>query len=182
MFSSTSLLATCMVAMSGLVVATPAPRQVQCNPNFEGAGVSIVDVNIDWQATPPVAGTLLTLSGDGPVNRTAEWHVEQTGATPTTYIIKEISHNNLVVDISADGLLTLEEIDSSKPTQIWEIICGQCLPGASSTPGGGEFANACRIVSPPSGACVQLEPGVNLGIDECKGTAIQRFAFWTATA
>ncbi|KAJ7489182.1 hypothetical protein FB451DRAFT_1553060 [Mycena latifolia] len=187
MFFYNSLLTACTVAISGLVSASPVARQAQCNPNFEGAGVSIVIGQSNIKAAPPVAGTLLAVAGgDGPVNQTAEWHVEQTGAFPPTYIIKEISHNDLVVDINPDGLLILEEINSSKPTQIWEIACNQCLPGASSTPGGGDFASGCYIISPQSGSCVHLEPAgaveVNFGVGECGNSGYQHFDFWTATA
>ncbi|KAJ7705601.1 hypothetical protein B0H17DRAFT_1038394 [Mycena rosella] len=175
---STSLLTACMVAISGLASATPLAR-APCSPNFEGAGVSIIDNDVEWGVSPAVAGTVLNRDlGGFPPNQTAEWHVEQTGAYPPTYIVKEINHNNLVVDIGADGLLTLEEIDSSKQTQIWEIHCDQC-PGASST----EFASACTIISAANGWCAQVEPaGVTLGTAPCAITSYQRWDFWTATA
>ncbi|KAJ7468561.1 hypothetical protein FB451DRAFT_1560290 [Mycena latifolia] len=185
MFPSTTLLTACMVAISGLAAAMPTARTPQCNPNFEGAGVSIIDTGIEWGVSPAVAGTLLDRTlGGFPLNATAEWHVEQTGASPPTYIVKEINHNDLVVDINADGLLILEEIDPSKSTQIWEIYCNECLPGASSTPGGGEFASGCRIISAANGLCARVEPaGVNLGTGECSPSgALQTFDFWTATA
>ncbi|KAJ6598227.1 hypothetical protein DFH09DRAFT_1131309 [Mycena vulgaris] len=182
MFPSASLLTACMVAISGLASATPV-APVQCNPNFEGAGVSIIDTGVEWGVSPAVAGTVLDRTlGGFPLNATAEWHVEQTGAVPTTYIVKEIHHNDLVVDIGVDGLLTLEEIDASKPTQIWEISCNQCAHGASSTPGG-EFASGCTITSAANGLCARVEPaGVNLGTGPCGSSVLQRFDFWTATA
>ncbi|KAJ7088687.1 hypothetical protein C8R44DRAFT_991102 [Mycena epipterygia] len=188
MFPSASLFAACITAISGLAAATPVtqvPRQTAlCNPNFEGAGVSIIDVGIEWDVSPAVSGTVLNRDlGGFPLNATAEWHVEQTGAFPPTYIVKEINHNNLVVDIGADGLLTLEEIDPTKATQIWQISCTQCLSGASSTPGGGEFASGCTIASAPSGLCVRVEPaGVNIGTGECTPVTSQRWDFWTTTS
>ncbi|KAJ7088706.1 hypothetical protein C8R44DRAFT_751808 [Mycena epipterygia] len=187
---SSAFLAASIAAIAGLASATPfsqLPRQTaRCNPNLEGAGVSIIDHdgNVEWGISPVVAGTLLRrdLGGDSP-NATAEWHVEQTGAFPPTYIVKAISNNELVVDVDTDGLLALEEIDSTKPTQIWDISCVQCLSGASSTPGGGIFASDCSIVSAPSGLCVRLGPaGVNIGTGECAPVAAQRWDFWTATA
>ncbi|KAJ7088707.1 hypothetical protein C8R44DRAFT_892762 [Mycena epipterygia] len=116
---SSVFLATSIAAISGLVSATPLdqlPRQTaRCNPNFEGAGVSIIAGGVEWGVSPVVAGTVLNRDlGTFPLNATAEWHVQQTGAFPTTYIVKEINHNDLVVDIGTDGLLTLEEIDSTK--------------------------------------------------------------------
>ncbi|KAJ7916723.1 hypothetical protein B0H13DRAFT_2323017 [Mycena leptocephala] len=187
MLSTAALLSACMISMSGLISATPlvpSPPTVQCNPNFEGAGVSIIDGGVEWGVSPAVAGTVLNrILGGFPLNATAEWHVEQTGAYPPTYIVKEINHNNLVVDIGANGLLTLEAIDSTKATQIWQISCDQCTSGASSTPGGGKFASGCKIVSPPSGLCVRVEPaGVNIGTGECEPVIAQVWDFWTVTA
>jgi len=177
-----------MASVLGCISATPvahAPRQaVQCNPNFEGAGVSIIDNGVEWGVSQPVAGTVLERNlGSFPLNATAEWHVQQTGAYPPTYIVKNINNNDLVVDINIDGLLTLENIDSTKETQIWQISCNQCSSGASSTPGGGEFAKGCKIISAPSGLCVRVEPaGVNIGTGECQSVVAQNWDFWTATA
>ncbi|KAJ6551188.1 hypothetical protein B0H19DRAFT_163576 [Mycena capillaripes] len=183
MFSSTSLLAACIVTISGLASAAPG-LPVQCNPDFEGAGVSIIDTGVEWGVSPPVAGTVLDRTlGGFPLNATVEWHVQQTGAFPPTYYVKEIKHNDLVVEIGVSGLLTLEELDAIKSTQIWKINCNQCLPGASSTPGGGKFASGCQITSAANGLCARVEPaGVNLGTGPCEGGALQAFDFWTATA
>ncbi|KAJ7800748.1 hypothetical protein B0H14DRAFT_3784822 [Mycena olivaceomarginata] len=185
MISAAAVVTTCIAAMSGIVSATPAPRQsALCNPNFEGAGVSIIDVGVEWGVSPVVAGTLLDRTlGGFPLNTTAEWHVQQTGTFPPTYIVKEINHNDLVVDIAANGLLTLEKIDPTKPTQTWQISCNSCSSGASSTPGGGEFANGCKIVSAPSDLCVRVEhAGVRIGTAECDPVIAQNWDFWTATA
>ena len=94
--SSTSLIAFCIAAVSGLASATPlantARQTVTCNPNFEGAGVSIIAGDVEWGVSPVVAGTALSHDlGGFPPNATAEWHVQQTGAFPTTYIIKYVS-------------------------------------------------------------------------------------------
>ncbi|KAJ6551235.1 hypothetical protein B0H19DRAFT_164888 [Mycena capillaripes] len=183
---STAFLTACIVAMSGLVSATPAPRQTaQCNPNFEGAGVSIIAGDVEWGVSPPVAGTVLNrILGGFPPNATAEWHVQQTGAFPPTYIVKEINHNELVVDaIGPNRLLTLEAINSTKATQIWQISCDTCTSGASSTPGGGKFASNCKIISAPSGLCVEVQhAGVNIDTNECAPVVAQKWDFWTATA
>ncbi|KAJ7931300.1 hypothetical protein B0H13DRAFT_1858142 [Mycena leptocephala] len=113
-----------------------------------------------------------------PQNTTTEWHVEQTSSANPTYIVKAITNNKLVVGL-ANGLLTLEGIDSNKQTQIWEIDCTQCLPGASSTPGGGKFASGCAIKS----ARVTLEMGSEfMGLTECDPVVTQTFDFWTATS
>ncbi|KAF7369288.1 hypothetical protein MVEN_00256600 [Mycena venus] len=182
MLSVAAVLATCIVS---LVSATPAPRQTaQCNPNFEGAGVSIIAGGVEWGVSPVVAGTVLNRNlGSFPLNATAEWHVQQTGAFLPTYIVKEINHNELVVDIGANGLLTLEQIDGSKATQIFQIFCDSCSSGASSTPGGGKFASGCKIVSAAGGSCVRVEhAGVNIGTGECEPVVAQRWDFWTTTA
>ncbi|KAJ6482473.1 hypothetical protein C8R45DRAFT_1149812 [Mycena sanguinolenta] len=182
---SVAAVLTTFLAVSGLVSATPSPRQtVPCNPNFEGAGVSIIDNGVEWGIPADVAGTVLERNlGTFPLNATAEWHVEQTGAYPPTYIVKDIHNNELVVDIGTGGLLTLEEINSSVPTQIWKISCNTCKSGASSTPGGGEFASGCKIISAATGLCVRVEPaGVNIGTGECESVVAQNWDFWTATS
>ncbi|KAJ7489203.1 hypothetical protein FB451DRAFT_1390373 [Mycena latifolia] len=181
MFSLATLTVACIL---GVVSATPLARQATCNPNFEGAGVSIIAGGTEWGVSPVVAGTPLKRDLElPPLNKTAEWHVEQTGsANPTTYIVKAITNNELVVDV-VNSVLTLEQIDSSKKTQIWEINCEQCLSGASSTPGGGKFASNCAIKSLPSGLCAQDEMGnESIALGECTGVVAQRFDFWTATS
>ncbi|KAJ7769696.1 hypothetical protein DFH07DRAFT_1058155 [Mycena maculata] len=185
MFSLTTLTIACVL---GVVSGTPlATRQsATCNPNFEGAGVSIIANEVEWGVSPVVAGTPLQDDlGTFPLNATTEWHVEQTGSANPTYIIKAISNNDLVVDVVGGefGQLTLEEIDSTKQTQIWEIDCRQCFPGASSTPGGGEFAVGCAIKSAPSGLCVTVEMGAHIfGLTNCSPVVAQTFDFWTATS
>ncbi|KAJ7791704.1 hypothetical protein B0H14DRAFT_3890483 [Mycena olivaceomarginata] len=182
---SAAVLTACIAAMSGIVSATPAPRQsTLCNPNFEGAGVSIIDGGIEWGVSPAVAGTALDRTlGGFPPNATAEWHVQQTGTFPPTYIVKEINHNDLVVDIATNGLLTLEKIDSTKLTQTWQISCNSCSSGASSTAGGGEFASGCKIISASSGLCAEVQhAGVNIHVTECNPVIAQTWDFWTATA
>ncbi|KAJ7097670.1 hypothetical protein C8R44DRAFT_889198 [Mycena epipterygia] len=96
-----------LACILGAVSATPlASRQAAtCNPNFEGAGVSIIDGQTEWGVSPVAAGTPL-------VNTTSEWHVEQTSLANPTYTIKAIS-NELVVDV-VNGELTSEQLDSTK--------------------------------------------------------------------
>lgn len=68
-------------------------------------------------------------------------------------------------------------------TQNWEIECNQCNPGASSSPGGGEFAVGCSVKSIPSGLCVQLEHTTDIiGLGQCSGAPSETFDFWTTTA
>ncbi|KAJ7791726.1 hypothetical protein B0H14DRAFT_2934630 [Mycena olivaceomarginata] len=179
-FFPASIAAACVLS---IVSAKPTARQSTCSPNFEGAGVSIITGGVEWTVSPVVAGTLLKKTGTLlPPNSTANWHVEQTGSADPTYIVKAISNNELVVDV-VDGQLTLEEIEASKQTQIWDIDCKQCLPGASSAPGGGEFASGCSIKSVPSGLCATLEMGSEfLGLTECNPVVAQMFNFWTATS
>ncbi|KAJ7677997.1 hypothetical protein DFH06DRAFT_1291353 [Mycena polygramma] len=179
MFSFASLTVACLLAVAS---ATPLARQSTCSPNFEGAGVSIVAGDTEWGVSPVVAGTALKKDvGTFPPNATAQWHVEQTGSSSATYIVKAITNNGLVVDL-ADGLLTLENINSTKQTQIWDIDCKQCTPGASSGPGA-KYAAGCAIKSAPSGLCVTLEMGSEFfGLTECNPVVAQTFDFWTATS
>ncbi|KAK7052154.1 hypothetical protein R3P38DRAFT_2858870 [Favolaschia claudopus] len=182
MFSIAAAPLLCMF-IGALVSATPVARQSLCSPNFEGAGVSIIAGDAEWTVAPVVAGTPLKKDGDPfPPNATANWHVEQTGSANATYLVKAITNNELVVDVVSNQL-TLEQIASSKQTQIWDIKCKQCVSGASSTPGGGEFASGCSIVSVPSGLCATLEMGSEfLGLTECNPVVAQTWSFWTATS
>ncbi|KAJ6521510.1 hypothetical protein B0H19DRAFT_1203859 [Mycena capillaripes] len=148
-----SLASITIACILGLVSATPSARQVTCSPDFGGAGVSIATGDAEWSVSPPFA-----------MSSPANWNVDQTeSANPRTS-------------------LTLEQIDSSKQTQIWEIECKQCFPGASLTPGGGVFASGCSIESVPIGLCATLETGSEfLGLADCNGVAAQTFNFWTAS-
>jgi hypothetical protein len=93
MFSLATLTAVCVLG-AVTVSATPVARQAPtCSPNFEGAAVSIIANQVEWDVSPVVAGTPLKkdVTGTFPLNATAEWHVEQTGAAnPTTYIVKYV--------------------------------------------------------------------------------------------
>ncbi|KAJ6561669.1 hypothetical protein B0H19DRAFT_1375036 [Mycena capillaripes] len=178
MFSLASITIACIL---GLVSGTPSARQATCSPDFGGAGVSIATGDAEWSVSRVVAGTPLTSDGTPfAMNSPANWNVHQTESANLTYIVKEISNKDLVVDV-VDGGLTLEQINSSKQTQIWEIECKQCLPGASLTPGGGVFASGCSIKSAPSGLCATLETGSDLGLADCNGGGPQTFNFWTAS-
>ncbi|KAF8201302.1 hypothetical protein K438DRAFT_642972 [Mycena galopus ATCC 62051] len=176
MFSLASITVACIL---GAVSAKPLVRQSTCSPNFEGTGVSIITGEVEWAVSSVVAGTLLAKQGSLiPPNSTANWHVEQTGSANPTYII---NNNELVVDV-VDGQLTLEEINSSAQTQIWDIACQQCVMGASSGPGG-EYASGCSIKSVPSGLCATLEMGSPyLGLTDCNPVVAETFNFWTATS
>ncbi|KAJ7472402.1 hypothetical protein B0H11DRAFT_2038874 [Mycena galericulata] len=182
MFSLATLTIACVL---GAVSATPmvTRQSATCSPNFEGVGVSIIAGETEWGVSPVVAGTPLKKDlGTFPLNATAEWHVEQTGSANATYIVKAITNNDLVVDV-VNGQLTLEEIDSTQQSQIFEIDCKQCISGASSTPGGGEFAIGCAIKSVPSGLCVTLEMGSEfIGVTDCTGVVAETFDFWTPTS
>ncbi|KAJ7621364.1 hypothetical protein FB45DRAFT_1062361 [Roridomyces roridus] len=186
MFPTTALLTASLLALAS---ATPMRRQTttpQCNPNFEGVAVSIIDNDVSWGVSPEQAGTVLDRDlFTQPLNATAHWHVEQTGSFPATYLVKEINHNNLVVatDVLNGGLLTLEEIDSTKSTQIWSISCDVCVQGAASAPNGGKFASGCHIRSAANELCADVQPaGTTLGVEPCGQTILQTWDFWTATS
>ncbi|KAJ7683211.1 hypothetical protein B0H17DRAFT_1137896 [Mycena rosella] len=94
-----------------------------------------------------------------------------------------INQSNLVVDV-VNGKLTLEETDSSKQTQLWEIDYQQCFSGTSTPPGGGEFAVGCLIKSVSTGLCA-LEMGsefLGLAESDAHPVAAETFTFWTTTS
>ncbi|KAK7052156.1 hypothetical protein R3P38DRAFT_2858876 [Favolaschia claudopus] len=170
---------TILLSFGLLVAATPAPR-ASCSPNLEGAGVSIIAGSVEWSVSSPVAGTLLGHNAES--KATAEWHVQQTGTTPATYFVKDINNNQLVVGIGADGLLTLEDIDSSKSTQMWAISCDSCSSGASSGPGD-EYASGCKIISASTGSCAEVQhAGAHISTSRCAAAVAQSWDLWTATA
>ncbi|KAJ7187697.1 hypothetical protein GGX14DRAFT_485351, partial [Mycena pura] len=168
----------------GAVSGTPS----SCSPNLAGAGVSIVTGAVEGAVSFVMAGTPLKIDGAPfPLNSPFNWQVDQTTSSANlTYILKEIGNDELALDV-VHGELTLEQTDSSRPTQIWEIQCNQCLPGASSAPGGGgQLASGCSIKS-ATGLCATLRTGVNpefLGLDDCNpvGAHPSQFSFWTMAA
>ncbi|KAJ7100768.1 hypothetical protein B0H15DRAFT_460589 [Mycena belliarum] len=185
MFPSTSLLATCILALSTFVAATPSPRQPQCNPDFEGAPVTITIGNRGVKVAPPRAGQLLVATVPiTPGQGSGNFVVTQTSPRASTYLINEVKFTDLVIDVTDAGLLDLEERGPS-PTQVWEITCDECRPGASTTPGGGKWGSGCSIASAQTGQCVHIQPSgnplINFGVGECADTADQSFDFWTKT-
>ncbi|KAF7324627.1 hypothetical protein MKEN_00504200 [Mycena kentingensis (nom. inval.)] len=149
MFSFKSAVIIALASVITNAHASPAARQTAtCNPNFEGAGVSIIAGGTEWGVSPVAAGTELERNLESPpLNATAEWHVEQMGSAVPSYIIKAISNNGLVVDGETNGLF-LQQIDASKPTQIWDIDCKKCVQGAASAPQGGELPPTLALPSP----------------------------------
>ncbi|KAJ7691055.1 hypothetical protein B0H17DRAFT_1288368, partial [Mycena rosella] len=141
-----SLTSLTVAYILGVASASPFARQsATCNPNFEGAGVSIVAGDSEWDVSPIVVRTAFKKDGGVfPPNSTAEW---------------EINQSDLVVDV--------------------------CLSGASTTPGGSEFAVGCLIKSVLTGLCATLEMGVEFlrpaECDDAHPVAAETFAFWTAT-
>ncbi|KAK7023125.1 hypothetical protein R3P38DRAFT_3396696 [Favolaschia claudopus] len=149
-------------------------------PNFQGAGVSIIAGSVEWGVSAPVAGTVLDRTAKS--NTTAEWHVEQIGEAPSTYLVSAIDNNDLAVGVGANGVLTLEQKDSNKPaTQMWTIMCDSCSSGAST--GVQDSASGCKIMASSSGLCAAVEhAGTHLATTECAPVVAQTWDFWTASA
>ncbi|KAK7052173.1 hypothetical protein R3P38DRAFT_2502159 [Favolaschia claudopus] len=176
MLSASTIVLSFGLLFANLAAATPTPR-ASCGPSFEGGGVSIVAGSVEWSVSSAVAGTALDHT---PKNDAAEWHVQQTGTTPPTYLVKDINNNELVVGIGADGLLTLEQIDATKPTQMWAISCDSCSSGASSAPGG-KYASGCKIISASTGACAEVQhAGAHISTNQCAPVVAQNWDFGTA--
>lgn len=89
---SFSLLSAFTVALSGLASATPllGRQSATCNPNFEGAGVSVITGNVKWAVDADVAGQPILHPGSISPNATANWLVEQTGSAIPTYLFKYV--------------------------------------------------------------------------------------------
>ncbi|KAJ6498594.1 hypothetical protein C8R47DRAFT_1260454 [Mycena vitilis] len=92
--SFASLTIACIL---GIASATPLARQATCNPDFEGAGVSIISGDDEWGYTSVAAGTDLVYDAEkDPLNATAEWIVQKTGSN---YIFSTGAHCSLNVAI-----------------------------------------------------------------------------------
>ncbi|KAK7438206.1 hypothetical protein VKT23_018136 [Stygiomarasmius scandens] len=99
-----------IIAGAAIVSGTPVSRQENlCYPNAMGAGVSLIsmqygripymELGISFTPRPglPLIGSIT------PAWITVDWHLQQNGQDPPSYIIKDIDNNNLAVT-SLDGV------------------------------------------------------------------------------
>ncbi|KAK7438211.1 hypothetical protein VKT23_018142 [Stygiomarasmius scandens] len=115
-----------IIAGASIVSSTPVSRQENsCLPNAMGAGVSFINWHFDripymelGIGSVPQAGVPLIGSSFRSQNitlgwYTADWHLQQNGQDPPSYIIRDIDNNNLAVT-SPDGVnLVLEQASDS---------------------------------------------------------------------
>nr|GAT55938.1 predicted protein [Mycena chlorophos] len=172
-----------MLSALALLLLAPAVALAQCTPNFQGVAVSIIDSDNqgEWGVSAHVADTFLQSNLESPpLNKTAEWHVEQNGQDPAAYYIKDAGDpsNSLVVTLALESkLLYTSAIAQDNEEQLWIIHCDQCNPSSS------EVASGCQIINVDTDLCATTQQGnVNYGAVTCTGAGAQTFNFWAATS
>jgi hypothetical protein len=71
----------------GAVASPLLPRQSGCQPNFEGAAVSVINNQLEWIA-PPSAGQGSDIVSAAADPSTPYFHFEFTGQPTNTYLIR----------------------------------------------------------------------------------------------
>ncbi|KAF5387541.1 hypothetical protein D9757_006540 [Collybiopsis confluens] len=169
--------ALALVGSSGS--ATPLARDT-CAPNAQGAGVSIVSVQNskrEWgdHNAPPFYGDVLVSSSSRGLT-VPDFHVQQSGQFPTSYVIKDVNNNFLAVTSQGSQLIFDAASNSgNQANQLFDINCQSCA--WDTTPG--KAAGSSCTVSPhgATGQCVAI--GYNsadpLSVVGCSGSNSQLF-------
>ncbi|KAF9028699.1 hypothetical protein BDZ89DRAFT_1133488 [Hymenopellis radicata] len=164
--------------------ASPSAAHVSgsgCSPNFEGAGLRVVDSFSSLEFGPSAANALapvISSSFRGP--NVVDWHFEQTGQLDGVYIIKDIDNNNLAAYALADRNIILDTVSDSDnaPDQIWTVRCDTCSTGISGIDG--KVASQCIIRSPArNGGCVAVGPNPDSLAHVTNSRACTKFDFFT---
>ncbi|KAF5387508.1 hypothetical protein D9757_006535 [Collybiopsis confluens] len=167
------------LALAGSSVsATPLARDT-CAPNAQGSGVSIVSAqfgSLEWgdhNATPAVGDVLGFSSARGLA--ATDFHVQQSGQFPASFIIKDVDNNSLAVTAQGSHLAFTTASDSGDQVdQIFDISCQSCA--GDTTPG--KAAGSSCTFSPHghSDQCVTLgSKDVLLSLTGCTGSSNQLF-------
>ncbi|KAF8653566.1 hypothetical protein AX16_003876 [Volvariella volvacea WC 439] len=103
-------------AMSTLATPVKEARQLvlpnaMCHPNFEGVGVSVTDSNHEWGTSPASVphAPIINFSHRPSMLGYPDFRFEQNGQFPTEYIVKDVSHHQLVASVRDNELLLLHE-------------------------------------------------------------------------
>ncbi|KAK0214420.1 hypothetical protein IW262DRAFT_271582 [Armillaria fumosa] len=137
--------------------ASPLTARGTCNPNFEGAPLTVSDYSgvritaLSWSANP-AAGAPVVASVSP-----SKFFFQQNGDPDVTYTIKTVANNNFAVEL--DGkVLIMDNVDpsGSNVNQKWTVECTTCATNISQKTG--VVASGCTISSAntgTSGLCVQ---------------------------
>jgi len=179
MHSLFAVVSVAVILASSGVSATPF-RRAACIlgiPNAQGAGVSIQSLSgLEWgvETTPQSGVVLIGESFRG--FAAPDFHVQQNGQVPASYIIRDVVNNNLAVTAVGNELIFETASNSGNEVdQLFDIACQACE--TNTTPG--NAAGSYCTISPHSndGLCVEAgaTPYDPLRIVYCNGSNDQLF-------
>ncbi|KAF9030353.1 hypothetical protein BDZ89DRAFT_1064769 [Hymenopellis radicata] len=179
MFSS-SIVALSIAAFASVSASeVPLAARGTCTPNFEGAGLRIVQST--WKFGPSAANALAPVISSSFRGATAvDWHFQQTGQPMVGYIIRDVTNNNLAASARVDGSILLDKASDSgnAADQIWTVQCNTCSTGISGIHG--KVASQCTIRSPAlNGGCVTVGPSAASPARVTNGGTCTTFDFFT---
>ncbi|KAF9017095.1 hypothetical protein BDZ89DRAFT_1075055, partial [Hymenopellis radicata] len=178
-----TMFASSIVALSIVAFASASPlaaRGSSCSPNFEGAGLRVVDSFCSLEFGPSAANALApVISSSFRGANAVDWHFQQTGQPVVGYIIKDVANNNLAVSARVDGSILLDKASDSgnAPDQIWTVQCDTCSTGISGIHG--KVASQCIIRLAAQGGCVAVGPDGKSPAYVTNSGACQKFDFFT---
>ncbi|KIK58223.1 hypothetical protein GYMLUDRAFT_246259 [Collybiopsis luxurians FD-317 M1] len=174
----TSVVAAIAFASAG-VSATPVARGT-CAPNAQGSGVSIESVQysgLEWgdHNTTPTNGDVIVSSSFRGL-AAPDFHVQQSGQVPTSYIIRDVNNNNLAVTTEGSQLhFTPTSNSGNQANQLFDIACQSCA--FDTTPG--QAAGSQCTISPhgQNNQCVTSgqHAADPLAVTGCTGSNAQLF-------
>ncbi|KAK0501974.1 hypothetical protein EDD18DRAFT_1458346 [Armillaria luteobubalina] len=151
MYSSTIFLFSALF----LTAAPLAARAGECNPNFEGAPLTVVWNDLSWSANPAVGAPIVagTLS--------SKFFFQQNrDDTDVTYTIKTADNVNFAATYDGDKFF-IDNVDWSgtNENQKWRVQCTTCATDISQQ--NGTVASNCQITTKIDSLCVTEgnEPG-----------------------
>ncbi|KAJ7614999.1 hypothetical protein FB45DRAFT_1035794 [Roridomyces roridus] len=163
MFASPS---TVLLGFFSTVVLASAlsNRQISsgCTPSFQGIPVNIMVGDGGNGLAPSNDSTGSYILNDGCIHSNPLFLLENTGHSPSSFIIKDQNNHDLVV-YAASGTspaIQLNAIDNSgqDERQDWIINCSTCAEASNPVPTvGGTFGQWCQIANSLTGLCVQPE-------------------------
>ncbi|KAF9030373.1 hypothetical protein BDZ89DRAFT_1064793, partial [Hymenopellis radicata] len=159
----------------------PLAARGTCTPNFEGAGLRVVQSGSTLAFGPSAANALAPVISSSFRGATAvDWHFEQTGQPMVGYIIKDVINNNLAVSARVDNSILLDKASDSgnAADQIWTVECNTCSTGISGLHG--KVASQCIIRSKAlNNGCVTVGPTAGSPAHVTNGGACTTFDFFT---
>ncbi|KAF9021165.1 hypothetical protein BDZ89DRAFT_1116043 [Hymenopellis radicata] len=160
-----------------------AAHRASCSPDFEGAGLRVVDSFGSLEFGPSAANERApVISSSFRGDYAVDWHFEKTGQLDGVYIIKDVDNKKLAVRYARgqDDSIILDKASSSgkAPDQLWTVQCDTCSTDISEIHG--NVASQC-IIRPYAhqGGCVAVGPNPdNLAYVTTDSDACTKFDFF----